>query len=276
EKQPEVISTVMARFASFDGRPVSPQLARPRPVMISADVNAGEMSLAEDTARAFRLGLGSIVEWEAFGRRIRTRVARLHHNEIGRLSGFVAYHVGAGPFEGLPSLSYAGARVRRDTVAALQRELYREFPTVTVINTADIIQRLEEVIDQIAVVIRFISAFAIIAGITILASSVAGTRFRRLREVVILKALGATRSRIVRIFSAEFLILGAVAGLMGTLLAGGFSLVLVRTFLKSEYRFEPLPNVVAVVLTAVVATATGWLASYRILGRKPLEVLREE
>jgi putative ABC transport system permease protein len=28
--------------------------------------------------------------------------------------------------------------------------------------------------------------------------------------------------------------------------------------------------------TAVLAVATGWIASFRILGQKPLEVLREE
>ncbi len=35
-------------------------------------------------------------------------------------------------------------------------------------------------------------------------------------------------------------------------------------------------TLVAVVATAVLATATGWIASYRILGLRPLEVLREE
>ena len=44
------------------------------------------------------------------------------------------------------------------------------------------------------------------------ASSVAGTRFRRMREVVTLKTLGATRRRIAWIFSVEFLALGTVAG----------------------------------------------------------------
>jgi hypothetical protein len=32
----------------------------------------------------------------------------------------------------------------------------------------------------------------------------------------------------------------------------------------------------AVALTALIANTAGWLASFRILGRKPLEVLREE
>jgi putative ABC transport system permease protein len=276
EKEPAVISTVMAKFAMFDGKPINPRWSRPRAVMITPEMKAGEVSVAEETARDFGLRLGSVIVWDAFGRQVTTRVARLHKPEFGRLAGFVQYHAAPGSFEGLPSLSYAAARVRPGAVPALQRRVYDRYPTVTVINTADVIERLEEVVDQIALVIRFISVFAIIAGITILASSIAGTRFRRLREVVILKTLGATRRRIVRIFSTEFLVLGAVAGLMGTLLASGFSLVLVRSFLRTEYRFDLLPSVAAVVLTALVATATGWLASFRILERKPLEILRDE
>jgi putative ABC transport system permease protein len=105
---------------------------------------------------------------------------------------------------------------------------------------------------------------------------VAGTRFRRIREVVILKTLGATRRRVASIFSVEFLILGIVAGLMGSLLATGFSSLLLKRFFEGQFRFEPLPNLLAIALTALIANAAGWLASFRILGRKPLEVLREE
>ncbi len=75
--------------------------------------------------------------------------------------------------------------------------------------------------------------FAILAGAVILSSSVAGTRFRRMREVVILKTLGATRWRVSRIFSVEFLVLGAVAGLMGSLLAGGFANFLLKRMLDA-------------------------------------------
>jgi len=132
------------------------------------------------------------------------------------------------------------------------------------------------VVDQIALVIRFISMFAILAGAIILASSVAGTRFRRMREVVILKTLGATRWRVSRIFSVEFLILGAVAGTMGALLANGFANLLLKRMLDSEISFPLLPSLLAIVATALIANAAGWMASFRILGQKPLEILREE
>jgi putative ABC transport system permease protein len=35
-------------------------------------------------------------------------------------------------------------------------------------------------------------------------------------------------------------------------------------------------SVFTVVATAILAIATGWIASFRILGQRPLEVLREE
>src|SRR5207253_10768963 len=93
-------------------------------------------------------------------------------------------------------------------------------------NDDDVMLIVHDVVDLIALVILFISLFTILAGVIILASSVAGTRFRRIREVVILKTLGATLRRVAGIFSIEFLILGAVAGVMGSLLAAGFSSLL--------------------------------------------------
>jgi putative ABC transport system permease protein len=108
------------------------------------------------------------------------------------------------------------------------------------------------------------------------ASSVAGTRFRRMREVVTLKTLGATRRRIAWIFSVEFLTLGVVAGLMGTLLASGFAAVVLKKLLEVEFRPSLLSLALAVTIAAAVATLAGWAASFRILGRKPLEILREE
>jgi putative ABC transport system permease protein len=129
----------------------------------------------------------------------------------------------------------------------------------------------------VALVMRFLSVFAILAGVIILASSVAGTRFRRIREVVILKTLGGTRQKIANVFTVEFLIVGLVAGLMGGLLANGFAnIVLSRRFEVVHISFHPWVVVAAMVATALVADVTGWLASFRILGQKPLEVLREE
>ena len=113
-----------------------------------------------------------------------------------------------------------------------------KFPTVTVVNIADALAIVQQVVDQIALVIRFLSGFAILAGAIILAASIAGTRFRRVREVVILKTLGATRRQVRRIFSVEFLTLGAVAGVMGALLAAAFSSLVLKSLLGAHFHFD--------------------------------------
>jgi putative ABC transport system permease protein len=109
----------------------------------------------------------------------------------------------------------------------------------------------------------------------ILASSIASTRFRRTREAVVLKTLGATRGRIIRIFSVEFSILGLLAGAVGAIFANLLTYVLLRQ-MEAQWHLDLSATCVALAGTAVLATATGWIASYRILGLRPLEVLREE
>jgi putative ABC transport system permease protein len=125
-------------------------------------------------------------------------------------------------------------------------------------------------------VIQFLAAFSIFAGVVILASSIAGTKYRRTREVVVLKTLGATRGRIAAIFSIEFAVLGLVAGGVGI----GFANLIVRLLLHRVFNVAYAAhwglNLAALASVAALTVVTGWLASHRILEQKPLEVLREE
>ncbi len=230
----------------------------------------------DEAARILNLKPGSTVEWNIWNRTIRTRVACVQRTESLRMSGRFEFLFNPGQLEEFPAIYYGSARVRPGAVAPLQRIMYQRFPTVTVINMADVMQTVEEVVDRISVVVRFISAFTILAGAVMLASSVAGTRFRRMREVVILKTLGATRRRIAGIFSVEFLVLGTVAGIMGSLLASGFAALILRRLMQIEFHFDPVSDLAAVLVAAALATAAGWVACFPILGRKPLEILREE
>lgn len=301
EGKPDVAASVAARLVTIDGEPFDRRPAdgpvrrfrSPRSITWAAqqppqtEIVAGawwtrpdpaspQVSVSEEASKLLRVHPGSLLEWSASGRGVKARVAAIHKTEAIRPGSNVEFILSPGALDGLPVLYVGGVRVRAKDVTALQREAYRRFPSVTVINVADVLDRVQEVVDQIAMVVRFISAFAILAGVIILASSVAGTRFRRIREVIILKTLGATRRRLVAIFSVEFLILGIVAGLMGSALATGFSNLLLQRLLDAPGRFQPAPNLIAVALTALIANAAGWLASFRILGQKPIEALREE
>ena len=92
---------------------------------------------------------------------------------------------------------------------------------------------------------------------------------------MVLKTLGATRARIAGIFSVEFAVLGLVAGLVGVVFAGLVVHFLLRA-LQVPSQVQWALSLLGLLLTGLLTVATGWLASYRILGQKPLEVLREE
>ena len=234
------------------------------------------VSVTEEFAKRLNIRPGSWIEMQASGRTLQARVVALHEWEQRRFMPTTNIVFNPPALHALPASFDGGVRIRPASVAAFQRAAFEKFPTVTVVNIADALEIVQQVVDQIALVIRFLSGFAILAGAVILAASVAGTRFRRVREVVILKTLGATRKHIVRIFSVEFLTLGVVAGLMGAILATAFTALVLKRLLNAQFQFDPKATLIAVVLTTMLANFSGWLASFRILRQKPLEVLRDE
>ncbi len=300
EGVPELIGTVAAKIASVNGQPVDQMdlkgFARryrsARPVSSAGampdyvDVVRGnwwdpatatpEVCVDDEAAKILHIEPGSELRWIISGREVETRAACILSIDSVHLASRVEFIFNTSALAGFPLVYYSSLHARPSDVPALQEALYQRFPTVTVVNIADVLQIIQGVVDRISQVVRFISMFAILAGAVILSSSVAGTRFRRMREVVILKTLGATRWRVSRIFSVEFLVLGAVAGLMGGLLAGAFSNVLLKRLLDARTSIPVIPVVLSVVATAFVANAAGWMASFHILGQKPLEILREE
>lgn len=240
-----------------------------------SDANASEIAIGEGTAQRLHLGVGSTVDLEVGGRIRILKVSALYKADGQHLAARIAFTLPSGQLKGEPATWYGGAHIDTRQVSQMERALFAAYPTVTVINIADVLDRIESVVDQITFVVRFLAGFSILAGLMILASSIASARFRRMREAVVLKTLGATRMRIVRTFSVEFSVLGLLAGSVGVVFANILTRVLLHR-LEIGFRIDWLATLAALVGTAVLATATGWIASYRILGLRPLEVLREE
>jgi len=239
------------------------------------DPNAHQIAVGEGIAERVHLGVGSAVEVEVDGNVLPLTVAALFRADEQHLAGRSAFILPSGLVKNAPTVWYGAARVDSKQVATIERNLFATFPTVTVINLAEVLDRIESVVHQITFVVRFLAGFSIFAGLMILASSIASTRFRRTREAVVLKTLGATRWRIIRIFTVEFSVLGLLAGSVGVVFANLLTRILLRK-MEAQWHFEWPATLISLLGTAILAAATGWIASYRILGLRPLEVLREE
>lgn len=233
------------------------------------------LAVSEQAQNDFRLRLGDRLQFQLAGRTVTAPlVAVFRRTERAAVRYDLVFPQNS--LGGLPVVYYGAVHVDPTSIPQIEELIFEKFPTVTVMNLADVLTRIQEAIDQVALVVRFLAMFAIFAGVIILCSSVAGTRYRRIREVAILKTLGATRGRILGIFSIEFSILGAVAGLVGGILANIFTGVISEKFISAHFEFQWPSLLVAIVGTALLANAAGWLASARILDQRPLEVLRAE
>jgi putative ABC transport system permease protein len=234
-----------------------------------------QVAIGVRQSERLRARLGSKITFAAADRQFTARVAAIISSDGQHAYSRAEFILPKAALTGLPAVWYGGIHVDPDHVGEVQRAFYAAYPSVTVINVAQVLETIRSVVIQITYVIQFLAAFSIFAGIVILASSIAGTRYRRIREVVVLKTLGATRARIATIFSIEFAVLGLVAGLVGIVFANIIAAVLLQR-MTVGYRFHWGWTFDALVGTSLLTVITGWLASHRILGQKPLEVLREE
>jgi putative ABC transport system permease protein len=233
------------------------------------------VAVAEHQAQRLGLKIGSTITFTAQDRRFDATVVALTKADGQHAYSRADFILPQRSLAGLPVIWYGGIHADPARVGELQRALYNAYPTVTVINVAQALETIRSVVIQIIYVVQFLAAFSIFAGIVILASSIAGTRYRRIREVVVLKTLGATRVRIATIFSIEFAVLGLVAGFVGIFFANIVVRLLLRV-LTIPNQIQWNWNLFGLAVTAMLTVATGWIASHRILGQKPLEVLREE
>lgn len=234
-----------------------------------------QLAVSEQAERDFQLKLGDRLRFTMAGKTIDAPLVAIFRRDRGAPVRYDLVFPQAA-LKGLPVVYYGAAHVDPAYIPQVEETIFEKFPTITVMNLAEVMQRIQEAVDQVAVVIRFLALFAIGAGVIILSSSIAGTRYRRVREVAILKALGGTQRRIAGIFSVEFSLLGAVSGFIGGILANLFTWVVADKFINTGFEFDPKSVALSVIGTILVANLAGWLASARILGQRPLEVLRGE
>jgi putative ABC transport system permease protein len=294
----ETIPLISSRITSIDGVPVDQLKFQnyPRRMLRSAAISWSEaipkgtkisqgqwwkkpdepgLAVVDRVARRLNLHVGSKVDFSVDDRTVSTVVTAIYKVDGEHAFARSEYILAPGLVRDLPATWYGAIHVAASNIPQLERTLFSAYPTITVINLADILQTIQDVAGHIILVIRFLAGFSILSGAIILASSVASTRFRRIREVVVLKTLGGTRNRIAQVFSIEFLVLGLLSGAVGVLFANLLARILLQR-MDIHWHADWFASGFTVVATAVLAIATGWIASFRILGQKPLEVLREE
>jgi putative ABC transport system permease protein len=158
--------------------------------------------------------------------------------------------------------------------ANLQSGIVREYPNISMINLATVVETLEDLLGKISFVIQFMAMFSIVTGILVLISSLILSKYQRLKDSILLRTLGASSGTVSRINTFEYFFLGSLASLSGILLS------FLATFLLNIYVFElpfrwtwPEALLVYVIITSVTVLL-GWLNGRNIINKPPMDILR--
>jgi putative ABC transport system permease protein len=158
----------------------------------------------------------------------------------------------------------------------MQRAVVKEFPNVSSVDFTLILRVIEGIVSKISIGIRFIALLTVCTGVILLVTAVLNSRFQRLREVVLLRTLGASSVQVLKIQVVEFLLLGLLASLTGIALAVAAQWSLTAFVFKIGFIVPWAQLAFAVAVNSILTVTIGFLASRNVLSRPPLEVLRAE
>lgn len=241
-----------------------------------AEAAPGQVSLEREIAEELGVDIGDRLTWDVQGVLISTRVTSIREVDWARFeTNFFAVFPPAA-LEGAPRtwvlLTRAGSPDQR---ATLQTRVVRRFPNVAAIDLTLVQEALDEVIGRISAVIRFLGAFSVATGFVVLFGSVAAGRAQRVRESILLKTLGATRDQIARILLVEYLLLGTLSAVAGSVLALGAGWAMARGIFEVPFAVAPLQMAGLAAGVVALTAAVGLWASREVFSRTSLEGIRE-
>jgi putative ABC transport system permease protein len=235
------------------------------------------ISIEEDYARRVRLHMGDTIVFNVQGTLVKTIIGSMRKVDWQRVQTNFRVVFPTGVLEDAPQFHVLITRVPSPEVSAkFQQAVVLRYPNISIIDLALILSVLDDVLDKIGFVIRFMAGFSIITGLIVLIASVLISKYQRMQESVLLRTLGASRRQILIITALEYFFLGALASATGILLAMAASWALASQSFDASFTPRWLPIVILFAIISSLTVIIGLLNSRGVLNKPPLEVLRRE
>ena len=299
-ERPEVYPTVRGRLVAVNGEPIDPtaydddrarRLAQREFNLGSGDrlpahnrITAGGwhgdgsgapgLSVEEGIARTLHLRLGDRLTYDVAGVRFEAPITSLRQVEWDSFR--VNFFVIATPslLASHPATHIASFHLPPGD-SALVDALVQRFPNVVVIDVASLLAQVQAMIGQVSSAISFIFVFTLAAGVLVLYAGIVATHDERVREVAIMRTLGANRRQVARAHATEFALIGAMAGVFAAAGASALGYTVAAKVLHLAYQFDPLVWLFGFVAGVAGVLAAGMLFTRRVLATPPLASLRQ-
>jgi len=227
------------------------------------------VSMEREIADDLGLGIGDSVTVNILGRAVSARIASLREVKWGSLAiNFVLVFspdtLSAAPFNMLATARF-GTQPSLATEARLIEAVAAAYPGVSALRVRDAIDAFNAIFRRVMLAIRIAGGVTLLAGAIVLAGALATVERARIYQAVILKALGATRRRIMTASAIEYLILAlatsALAVGLGTLAAW----LIVTRVMEADFAFSAQAVLEVVGFAIALVLTFGAIGSWRVL-----------
>ncbi|TWX71742.1 FtsX-like permease family protein [Colwellia demingiae] len=136
--------------------------------------------------------------------------------------------------------------------------LLQRYPTISMIDIKSQIEQAQSIIAQVSLAIGFVLSIVLISGALVLISQVQASLAERMEEVVILRTLGA-KGRLIKLATLyEFMLLGAISGLVAAIVSDVALLVIQQQLFSVEGRMHPYIWLLGPLSGAIFVSAIGY------------------
>ncbi|MEP6263106.1 MAG: FtsX-like permease family protein [Gillisia sp.] len=241
------------------------------------DRNLVPISISDNFADDAKVGIGDKLSFNVQGVLLNTTVASIRTVDWSRMQLNFSIVFPPGVLEDAPQFRVLTTNVENETAAAaLQKDLVRDFPNVTIIDLRQVITVIEGLLDKISWLINFMAFFSILTGIIVLLGAVRTSKFQRIKESVLLRTLGAKSRQILKILALEYMYLGVLGALSGILLSLLSSQLLAWLVFETPFFPSLFPFFILFPGISLLVMVIGLSNSISVIKSPPLEVLRKE
>jgi putative ABC transport system permease protein len=232
------------------------------------------MSLEDGIAESLGVKLGDRLTFDIAGSKVSANVTSLRKVDWDsfRVNFFALFPPGA--LEAMPATYIAAFRAPEANTTWLPALLQKN-PNILAIDIADIVRQVQAIVESVSRAVEFVFLFTLAGGLLVLQAAIAATQDERKFDAAILRTLGASQRQLVSAQIAEFLLLGALAGLVAAAGATGVGWALADRVFKFPFEWSPMVWVYGVVGGALAVTLAGWLGTRGTARQPPLAVIRQ-
>ncbi len=235
------------------------------------------VSVESDVAARLSVDIGDEIIFDVQGIPVTTEISSVRVVDWQRMQTNFYFVFPEESLESAPATYVVMTRTETEAESAgIQSTIVQSHPNISSLDISVVLGVFEAIFSRVAFVARFMALFSVLTGLIVLSGAVLISRFQRIEESVLLKTLGASRKTVLRIMSVEYLVLGIVGSITGTILALGAGWSISRWVFEASLVIEPIPIALVAVSVVGLTILIGRLNSRGVYDKSALEVLRNE